>query len=135
MSMIRISCPHCDEVCEAPDSYAGRKAKCRSCGQSFVIDFDRQVARITLPSPVTPQFREVRTATPETKTQAPQFEPKCYKVLTQKDKWFSGKFDPDQLETALNSYANQGWVLKAAVTASIPGFGGNREELVMILER
>src|SRR6185436_18156204 len=32
---------------------------------------------------------------------------KQYKVLTQKDKWFSGKFDPDQLEQALNAYAQQ----------------------------
>lgn len=34
---------------------------------------------------------------------------KEYKVLTQKDKWFSGKFDPQALENALNSYAEQ-WI-------------------------
>lgn len=28
---------------------------------------------------------------------------KQYKVLSQKDKWFSGKFDPDKLEKALNA--------------------------------
>ena len=60
---------------------------------------------------------------------------KEYKVLTQKDKWFSGKFDPDKLEEALNAYAEQGWAVKAATTASIPGFGGNRDELIVILER
>ncbi len=60
---------------------------------------------------------------------------KEYKVLTQKDKWFSGKFDPAQLEEALNAYADQGWIVKSATTASIPGFGGNRDELVVILER
>jgi len=58
-----------------------------------------------------------------------------YKVLTQKDKWFSGKFDPEKVEGALNSYAAQGWVLKSMATASVPGFGGNREEIVIVMER
>lgn len=60
---------------------------------------------------------------------------KEYKVLTQKDKWFSGKFDPAVLEQAINSYAKQGWVVKTATTAQIPGFGGPREECLIILER
>ncbi|QNO13500.1 DUF4177 domain-containing protein [Alkalicella caledoniensis] len=58
-----------------------------------------------------------------------------YKVLTQKDKWFSGKFDPAKLEDALNAYAEQGWRLRSCATADIPGFGGNRQEFVAILER
>lgn len=61
---------------------------------------------------------------------------KEYKVLTQKDKWFSGKFDPANLEQAINAYASQGWRVVAAATASFPGFiSGNREEMVIILER
>lgn len=61
---------------------------------------------------------------------------KEYKVLTQKDKWFSGKFDPAKLEEALNAYAEQGWVVKAATTAAITGLiGGNRDEMIVILER
>lgn len=61
---------------------------------------------------------------------------KQYKVLTQKDKWFSGKFDPQKLEEALNAYAEQGWVVKAAATATIAsGFGANREEMIIIMER
>lgn len=61
---------------------------------------------------------------------------KEYKVLSQKDKWFSGKFDPEILEKALNSYAQQGWSLVAAFSASIPAFvGGARDEAVCILER
>ena len=58
-----------------------------------------------------------------------------YKVITQKDKWFSGKFDPEKVEGILNSYAKQGWSFKGVATASIPGFGGQREEIVIILER
>lgn len=61
---------------------------------------------------------------------------KEYKVLTQKDKWFSGKFDPTKLEEALNAYAEQGWRLISSFSANIPGmFGAAREEAIMILER
>jgi hypothetical protein len=58
-----------------------------------------------------------------------------YKVLTQKDRFFAGKFDPEKLESAINSYASEGYVVKAAATASIPSFSGAREEMVIILER
>jgi len=58
-----------------------------------------------------------------------------YKVLTQKDRFFAGKFDPEKLESAINSYAAEGWIVKVATTATIPGFGGAREEMVIILER
>ncbi len=61
---------------------------------------------------------------------------KQYKVLTQKDKWFSGKFDPEKLEQALNAYAQQGWVVKASASAKIRAvIGTDREEMVIILER
>jgi hypothetical protein len=52
-----------------------------------------------------------------------------------KDRFFSGKFDPEKLETMLNSYAGEGWTLKAVTTAEIPGFGTKREEIIFILER
>ncbi len=58
-----------------------------------------------------------------------------YKVVTQKDKWFSGKFDPAILEQALNAYAQQGWRVIGCATADIPGFGTNRQEFVTLLER
>lgn len=58
-----------------------------------------------------------------------------YKVLSQKDKWFSSKFDPEKLEAALNSYADQGWKVVAATTANIPSFSGSREEFIAVLER
>ena len=61
--------------------------------------------------------------------------PREYKVVTQKDKWFSGKFDPEKVEGALNAYAKQGWTLKGVATASVPGFGGQRDEIVIIMER
>jgi hypothetical protein len=60
---------------------------------------------------------------------------KKYKVLTQKDRFFGGKFDPDKLESAINSYVPEGWQVRAVTTASFPGFGSNREEMIVILER
>lgn len=62
---------------------------------------------------------------------------KEYKILSQKDKWFTGKFDPTALEQALNSYAQQGWIVKAVFSASVPGYGygGAREEAIVIFER
>jgi hypothetical protein len=62
---------------------------------------------------------------------------KQYKVLTQKDKWFSKKFDPESLESALNSYAEQGWRVIGCTTAEFPGglVVGKREEIIFVLER
>ncbi len=58
---------------------------------------------------------------------------KEYKVLTQKDKWFSGKFDPETLESALNSYAQQGWRLVSSCTGQFGPAG--RDEVIVIFER
>lgn len=60
---------------------------------------------------------------------------KEYKVLTQKDKWFSSKFDPAALEDALNSYAEQGWRVVATTSGDFPSAFGARNEIVVILER
>ena len=60
---------------------------------------------------------------------------KEHKVITQKDRFFAGKFDPEQLERALNSYAEQGWAVVSVATASIPSITGTREELVVVMER
>jgi hypothetical protein len=61
-----------------------------------------------------------------------------YKVVTLKDRYFGGKFDPALLQSALNDYASEGWRLKEAVTADIPGIGivgGSRNEIIFVLER
>jgi Domain of unknown function (DUF4177) len=58
---------------------------------------------------------------------------KQYKVLTQRDKWFGGKFDPERLEHALNFFAGQGWVVRSMAAGSL--VNGSREELVVLLER
>ena len=58
-----------------------------------------------------------------------------YKVLTQKDRYFGGKFDPEKLEAALNSYAAEGWNVIATATADIRSLGGARQEMVVIMEQ
>jgi len=58
-----------------------------------------------------------------------------YKILTQKDRFFAGKFDPEKLEAAINAYASEGYIVKAATTASIPSFTGARDEMIIVLER
>jgi hypothetical protein len=58
-----------------------------------------------------------------------------YKVMTQKDRFFSGKFNPEKLEAALNSYAGQGWRCIGVTTGEIGSGFGNREEMIFILER
>lgn len=60
---------------------------------------------------------------------------KKYKVMTQKDRAFGGKFHPEKVEEALNSLAREGWELKAVATAEFPSLTGGRQELVIILEK
>ena len=57
-----------------------------------------------------------------------------YKVLTERDSRLSGKFDPESLETALNSYAAEGWrVVQGFVAASL--WKSAKAEIIVILER
>ena len=58
-----------------------------------------------------------------------------YKVLTQKDKWFAGKFDPERLEDAINFYAGEGWSVRGVSTTLYAGVGGKREEVLVVLEK
>jgi hypothetical protein len=60
---------------------------------------------------------------------------KEYKVMTQKDRSFGGKFDPEKLEAAINSYAEEGWVVVGIATGNIPSIGNAREEIIVLFER
>ena len=61
---------------------------------------------------------------------------KEYKVLTQKDKFFAGKFDPEKLEKAINQYAKEGWRVIGVTSAEISsGFHAGRQEMVIFLEK
>jgi len=57
-----------------------------------------------------------------------------YKVLTERDKRFTGGFDPDTLEANLNTFASEGWrLVEALSTANL--MKSAKAELIMILER
>ena len=60
---------------------------------------------------------------------------KEYKILTQKDRLFAGTFDPEKLETMINSYAAHGWAVASIASASIPSLTGAREEMIIVMER
>lgn len=73
---------------------------------------------------------------PEAPPPVAPHEGREYKLLTQKDKFFGGKFELPRLEEAINHYALQGWRVRAMTTAQVAGFsGGAKEELVVLLER
>ena len=44
-----------------------------------------------------------------------------YKVLTERDKTFSGAFDPEALERVLNEYAGEGWRLVEGFRRPVSG--------------
>ncbi len=58
-----------------------------------------------------------------------------YKILTQKDRFFAGKFDPQKLERAINAYVQEGWLVASMAAASFPSLTGKREELIVLLQR
>ena len=60
---------------------------------------------------------------------------KEYKVMSQKDKWLSSKFDPAKLEEGINAYAEEGWEVVSIATATIPGLTGAREEMRVVCVR
>ena len=113
-------CPFCRQKYEIEKEHIGISIECVYCRKKFVIQ----------------EFQPENNSVIQLSSSRKENEMKEYKVLTQKDKWFSQKFDPEALEKALNSYASQGWKVVSAVTATFPGFiSGNREEMVVILER
>ena len=117
----------CGYKSQVKDEYAGKNVKCPVCEATIRV---RDPNTLAAPPPLAPAPAPLLPP-------APVVEDKVweYKILTQKDKWFSGKFDPETLEQALNAYSTQGWRMRGMATASVPGFGGNRDELIFVLER
>ena len=112
---ISTKCPNCNRVLSIDEQCLGHTLQCPFCSKTFTLG---------------------GTNSTQGMSHAPTQSIKEYKVLTQKDKWFSGKFDPEKLESALNAYAKQGWRVVGCATASFPGLiANNREEIVIIMER
>jgi hypothetical protein len=138
---LRAKCPSCGGVIEIPKPASETPPLPREVGVGFLqggLEEDR--LGVNRDATLTDVWKVLNTIASQTgapsQRSASDGERQCeYKVITQKDKWFSGKFDPEKVEGALNSYAKQGWVLKGVATASVPGFGGQRDEIVIIMER
>jgi hypothetical protein len=58
-----------------------------------------------------------------------------YKVLTQKDRFFSSKFSPEKLQEVINDYAEEGWRVISITSGEFPGMLKSRNEIVVVLER
>ena len=133
MSFI-FMCPFCNQKLECDDALEGQITKCPKCGEDVVPTKENLSFR-----PMNNRFSPAPKGEIQRSQQADSRttnKKKEYKVLTQKDKWFSGKFAPELLEQAINSYASQGWRVVAATTASFPALiSGNREEMIIIMER
>ena len=57
-----------------------------------------------------------------------------YRVITERDKVFSGAFDPEALERVLNEHAHEGWRLaEGFMAASV--WKSAKAEILLILER
>ena len=56
------------------------------------------------------------------------------KILTERDSRFSGRFDLDQLETTLNSYAAEGWKIAGGISATSI-WRSSTTEILIFLER
>ncbi len=57
-----------------------------------------------------------------------------YKILTERDSTFAGKFDLEQLEVALNTYAADGWRVASGFQLSSL-WKSAKTEILIILER
>ena len=56
------------------------------------------------------------------------------KILTERDSKFLGRFDLDQLETTLDSYAAEGWKIAAGISATSI-WKSSKTEILMFLQR
>lgn len=59
---------------------------------------------------------------------------KEYKVVNLKCRFFSGTFDTNALENAMNSYSEKGWEVHS-VTPDSSGAFGTSKYLIVLLER
>ena len=61
---------------------------------------------------------------------------KEYKVLSQRDNWFTGNFSPERVEEVLNHLAQEGWRVITITTVSAQmTIAGNRQDVLIFLER
>jgi len=59
-----------------------------------------------------------------------------YRIISQRDKLFSGRFEADSITQVLNQLASEGWRFVGVTSAGVNTLlGGNRDEILIFLER
>ena len=106
MNVNTKKCPHCGAELAIDERWRGYKVECPYCSKSFVFSTTAAATENASTQRLTMTVPETKNASTVQHIKA---APKQYKVLTQKDKWYSGKFDPEKLEEAINAYAKQDW--------------------------
>lgn len=124
----------CGRILSVPDAYAGKRVRCPAC--QAVIDVPPPAAN----SPEDEAFPEgffegaPSDLPPLEEPAAP--ERWQYLVFGHNDRMFSGSFDPEKLQKALNLYGHRRWRLRGMATASILGLvGTHRDEIIFVMER
>jgi len=116
MPTIRFSCPHCKQSIEKPIEMLGQLMECPSCYETIEVQKQRAPK---LPPP--PRPHSLHRSVPKLKIPRPPrkqgkiFKGKVYKVLTPRDQWFEGNYDPEKWEAAINFYAAKGWFVISVV--------------------
>ncbi len=155
-----VKCPNCNQKYFLPIGQLEsmrelqQKVRCKKCGllnnaRDFIDDLTAHSPEVEKPQPESvkppePSEPEKPQANLSEVTHMPMpaiTEPspgygslKEYKVLTLKDKVFGGKFEPEKLEFALNTWAVQGW--KVISISAVPVAALTRqEEVVIVMER
>lgn len=126
------NCRLCKGIYRLPEGITDETViECPHCGKNiYILSGLPKEKKLRLTTMIDPPSSNYFSDLENTKKR------KEYKVLSQKDKWFSGKFDPSLLEEALNEYAKLGWSVTSSASADVNSFmGGNRQELIVILER
>ncbi len=145
----RTRCPGCGQILIIPS--AGGKPETThiaptptsEIGDPFALELDWSTVESKIPAaPDTHQVESGAIKIDSTHAEGPLVDiartedgSRQYRVLSQKDQGFAGKFNAGKLEEILNAYARQGWVLKIAVTMNLPSHGGHHDEMIVILER
>lgn len=58
-----------------------------------------------------------------------------YKVISQRDKFWGNRYNPEEIEAHLNELGEQGWEFVLAINSDSAGVMTNRSEMIMIFKR
>ncbi|RUL87388.1 DUF4177 domain-containing protein [Tautonia sociabilis] len=147
---ITVTCS-CGRTFLAPDSAAGKRARCPSCDKGVLVPVPsletsevdhlsttqlRMIARLPFPpSEARPETANAPAVdTTPASSPPPEWGLREYKVLGRSDEGHdAGSFQPQDLEAELNTHAAQGWRLHSIVAIRVPGTAA--DQVIAILER